>query len=317
VLSRLAPGEADELMVGFETADDAAVYRLGEDTAVLLTVDFFTPIVDDPFDFGRITAANALSDVYAMGGRPLAAMNLVALACSLGADVVARILEGGAAKVREAGAVVVGGHTIDDPEPKYGLSVLGVAHPDAVVRNAGAVPGDELVLTKPIGTGVMTTALKRGLETEESIADVIESMAELNRAACEAMLEVGAHACTDITGFGLVGHVHEMAEASAAAAELDLDAVPVFERALDRSAEGVRPGRTAEVLEYLDRFTDWGPADDRWRGVLGDPQTSGGLLVAVEHGRADELVSGVERRGGTAACVGRIAEGAAGDVRIR
>jgi len=303
-------------MVGFETSDDAAVYRIG-DTAALLTVDFFTPIVDDPYDFGRITAANALSDIYAMGGRPLAVMNLLAFPCSLGAEVIARVLEGGADKVREAGAVVVGGHTIDDAEPKYGLSVLGVVEPDAVVRNAGAREGDALVLTKPIGTGVMTTALKRGLETEESIAEVIESMAQLNHDACVAMLETGAHACTDVTGFGLVGHLHEMAEASGVTAEIDLESVPLFERALEHSAEGVRPGRTAEVLEFLDAFTDWGPADDAWRGVLGDPQTSGGLLIALAAERADELVAGVAAKGGAAVRIGRFVEGESGAVRLR
>ncbi len=183
MLSKLAPGQSDQLMVGFETADDAAVYIMG-DQALLLTVDFFTPMVDDPYDFGRITAANSLSDVYAMGGRPLTAMNLLAWPCAMDAEMIAEVLRGGADTCQEAGCVIVGGHTIDDKEPKYGLSVMGVAAPEDVVRNVGAQEGDVLVLTKAIGVGVLNTALKRGLETEDSIRDVIESMARLNRAAC-------------------------------------------------------------------------------------------------------------------------------------
>lgn len=304
-------------MVGFDTADDAAVYRLSDEMAALLTVDFFTPIVDDPYDFGRITAANALSDIYAMGGRPLAALNLLAFPCSMGAEIVAEVLRGGADKVREAGAVVVGGHTIDDAEPKYGLAVMGVAHPDRVVRNTGARAGDALVLTKPLGTGVMATALKRELETEASIGEVIESMARLNRAACEAMLAVGVNAATDVTGFGLLGHLHEMLAGSEAAGEVDLAAVPVFEGALAYSGEGVKPGRTADVIAYLDAFVDWGEADEAWKGVLGDPQTSGGLLVAVDAGSVDALVDALGERGEDAAVVGRVVEGEPGSISVR
>ena len=212
MLDKIAPGHSDALMLGFETSDDAAVYRLSDDMAALLTVDFFTPIVDDPYDFGRIAAANALSDIYAMGGRPLTAMNLLAFPCSLGADIVGEVVRGGAEKVAEAGAVTVGGHTIDDKEPKFGLSVFGVVHPDKVVRNRGALAGDALFLTKPVGTGIIGTALKKGLETELTARDAIESMAALNRDACEAMVSVGVSACTDVTGFGLLGHLHEMAD---------------------------------------------------------------------------------------------------------
>ena len=235
----MSPGESDDLLVGFDTSDDAAVYMMG-DQALLLTVDFFTPMVDDPYDFGRITAANSLSDIYAMGGRPLTAMNLVAMPCSLPPEVTAEVMRGGADKVREAGAVIVGGHTIDDKEPKYGLSVMGVARPEDVVRNIGALPGDLLVLTKRIGVGILNTAIKQGLETEESMRDVIESMAHLNRAAAEAMLEVGVHAGTDITGFGLAGHAREMAHGSGCACEIEL-------AKRSRVAEGrrVRRGRRA------------------------------------------------------------------------
>lgn len=309
------PGESHDLLVGFDTSDDAAVYRLG-DQAVLLTVDFFTPMVDDPYDFGRITAANSLSDIYAMGGRPLTAMNLLAMPCSLPPEVTAEVLRGGADKVREAGAIIVGGHTIDDKEPKYGLSVMGVADPDQVVRNVGAEPGDLLVLTKRIGVGILNTAIKQGLETEESQREVIESMAHLNRAAAEAMLEVGVHAATDITGFGLAGHIHEMADGSGCTCEIALAAVPVWPKVVEYAEAMVRPGRTADVVAYLDEFTDWGPADFTWKGILADPQTSGGLLMAVAPERAEALLAALIARGEEAAIVGRAVAGEPGRVRI-
>ncbi|GAB4278117.1 MAG: selenide, water dikinase SelD [Coriobacteriia bacterium] len=313
----LQPDSADDLLVGFETRDDAAVYRISEDQVVLLTVDFFTPVVDEPYDFGRITAANALSDIYAMGGRPLAAMNLLAFPCGMSPQVIGDVLRGGADKVREAGAVTVGGHTIDDSEPKYGLAVMGVAHPEGIVRNVGARPDDALVLTKPIGAGVLTTALKRGLETQEGIAEVIEAMAALNRAASEAMLEVGVHAATDVTGFGLLGHLHEMLDDSDVCAEVELASVPVFDRALEYSRRGVRPGRTAEVIEHLDRFVDWGEADESWKGVLADPQTSGGLLIALEPARLPQLLDLISGSGGSAWVIGSVEEGEPGTISVR
>ncbi len=309
------PGESDDLLVGFDTSDDAAVYLMG-DQALLLTVDFFTPMVDDPYDFGRITAANSLSDIYAMGGRPLTAMNLVAMPCSLPPEVTAEVLRGGADKVREAGAVIVGGHTIDDKEPKYGLSVMGVCEPDKVVRNVGAKPGDLLVLTKRIGVGILNTAIKQGLETEESQRDVIESMAHLNRAAAEAMLEVGVHAATDITGFGLAGHAREMAHGSGCACQIELARVPVWPKVMEYAEAMVRPGRTADVVAYLDAFTEWGPADFVWKSILADPQTSGGLMMAVAPSRADALLAALASRGEEAAIVGRMADGEAGTIRI-
>lgn len=306
-------------MLGFETSDDSAVYRMSDDVAALLTVDFFTPIVDDPYDFGRITAANALSDIYAMGGRPLTAMNLLAFPCSMGPDIVGEVVRGGAEKVTEAGAVTVGGHTIDDKEPKFGLSVFGVVHPDKVVRNRGAVAGDVLFLTKPIGTGLVATALKRELETEETAREVIESMATLNRYAAEAMVEVGVNACTDVTGFGLLGHLHEMAEASGCAAELDLSAVPLFERALEYAEQGVAPGRTAEVVEWANPFVRWHNSADRdvWMRVLCDPQTSGGLLIAVPASSADALAAAFLARGVAASRVGTFVGERAGVVTVR
>jgi selenide,water dikinase len=283
--------------------------------------------VDDPYDFGRITAANALSDIYAMGGRPLTAMNMVAFPCSLGPEVVAEVLRGGADVCREAGAIVVGGHTIDDKEPKFGLSVLGIVDPARVVRNVGALPGDALVLTKAIGTGVIGTALKQGLEDEDSARAVIESMAALNRDACEAMQEVGVHAATDVTGFGVLGHVHEMLEGSGCAGELDFDALPLFEGVLKYAADGVVPGRTAEIIGYAADFTHWrrrpapigpdAPVDDlaRWR-VACDPQTSGGLLMAVAPGSTDALCAALSARGVAHAVVGNVTVGEAGRITI-
>jgi selenide,water dikinase len=294
------------------------VYLLDDRTAALLTVDFFTPIVDDPYDFGRITAANALSDIYAMGGRPLAVMNLLAMPCSLGPDVVGEVVRGGAEKVLEAGAVTVGGHTIDDKEPKFGLSVFGTAHPDRVIRNRGAIPGDAIILTKPLGTGLWGTALKAGVATEDEARSVIESMAALNRAACEAMVEVGVHAATDVTGFGLVGHLHEMADASGCSVVLDLSAVPVFDRTFEWVAQGVVPGRTAEIVAWASAFTRWSSTRNQsdWMRVLCDPQTSGGLLMAVDHNRADRLSVALEARGVLAARVGTFAEGEQGVITI-
>ena len=314
-------------MVGFETSDDAAVYRLDEHTALLLTVDFFTPIVDDPYDFGRITAANALSDIYAMGGRPLTAMNLVAFPCSLGPEIVAEVLRGGGDVCREAGAIVVGGHTIDDKEPKFGLSVMGIVEPDRVVRNVGASPGDALVLTKPLGTGMIGTALKQGLEDETSARAAIESMATLNRAACEAMQEVGVSAATDVTGFGIAGHLHEMLEGSGCAGEIAFDALPLLDGVMGYATQGVVPGRTADVIAYAAEFVDWrehpaplavdAPVEDLapWR-VLCDPQTSGGLLIAVAAEKAGALTAALESRGVLAAVIGSARAGAAGRVRV-
>ncbi len=318
MLDKIAPGNSDALMLGFETSDDAAVYRLSDDVAALLTLDFFTPIVDDPYDFGRITAANALSDIYAMGGTPLTALNMLAFPCSMGADIVGEVVRGGAEKVAEAGAVTVGGHTIDDKEPKYGLSVFGVVHPDKVVRNRGVLPGDAFVLTKPIGTGLWGTALKRGLVDEEDAREVIESMATLNKSACEAMVEVGVHAATDVTGFGLLGHLHEMVEASGCSAHVALGTVPLFERALEWARAGVVPGRTAEVVEWADEFVEWRhPAErDLWMQVLCDPQTSGGLLIAVSEDAVDQLRVALEVRGVTASQVGRAVAGPAGALTV-
>lgn len=228
VLSRVPVMTHPDLLVGTETGDDAAVYRLNDETALIVTVDFFPPITDDPFEFGLIAAANALSDVYAMGGKPLVALNIMGFPASLDKGILGEVLRGGYTKASEAGCLIVGGHTVDDPEPKYGLSVVGIVEPGKQVTNAGAKPGDVLVLTKPLGTGIITTAGKQGKVSPEVLQGAVEAMATLNRAASEVMMRVGVHAATDITGFGLMGHLSSMVKGSRVTAQVGLDQVPVL-----------------------------------------------------------------------------------------
>ncbi|HYL27505.1 MAG TPA: selenide, water dikinase SelD, partial [Candidatus Nitrosotalea sp.] len=244
VMARVSPATDARVLVGYGSSDDAGVYLLRDDLALVSTVDFFTPIVDDPFDFGRIAATNALSDVYAMGGRPLSALNIVAFPEDLDLAILAQILEGGASVARAAGVAVIGGHTIKDAEPKYGMAVTGIVDPARIVTNAGAKSGDVLVLTKPLGTGVLTTALKRGAIGPEDLAEAVGAMTTLNDAASEAMLAAQAQAATDITGFGLLGHAANMARASGVRLCFDGNAVPFMNRVLELIAEGVVPGGT-------------------------------------------------------------------------
>lgn len=273
------------LLLGFETSDDAAIYQVAPDLATVMTVDFLTPLVDDPYDFGRVAASNALSDVYAMGGRPTVALNVLALDCALGTGVARDILRGGADAVADAGAAVCGGHTIDDPEPKYGLCVFGLVDPARVVRNVGAHEGDALYLTKRIGTGLLSAAYKIGECTADDFAPAIESMSELNRAASEAMLAANVHAATDVTGFALAGHLHEMVEGSGLDAVLDFDAIPLFDKAWELNLEYCRPSRTFTIMDFAEGFISQGTLDDEEldnrMGVMCDPQTSGGMLVAL------------------------------------
>ncbi len=271
------------VLVATDTADDAGVVRLSDDIALVQTVDFFTPIVDDPYAFGRIAATNALSDIYAMGAVPVSALNLVAYPLeTLGPEVLAEILRGGADAVAAAGASIVGGHSIDDPEPKYGLAVTGTVHPDAVLTNAGGAPGDALVLTKPLGAGTVATAIKRGLADDELVARAIEVMTTLNDRAAAAAREAGAHALTDVTGFGLLGHVHELAAASGLAAEIDAAAVPAIEGVLELLAdERALAGGSKRNRADAERFTTWGDVEEPRRRLLADAMTSGGLLAAV------------------------------------
>lgn len=298
MLRHLPKPSDPNLLLGIGTGDDAAVYRLSDDTALVLTVDIFTPVVDDPYEYGLIAAANAFSDVYAKGGRPLLALNVAAFPRKLPLEILSEILRGGAAKAAEAGVLIVGGHTIDDPEPKYGLAVTGLVHPAKFVSNAGALPGDALYLTKPLGLGVITTGIKQEKTPPEVAAEAVRVMAELNRAASEAMLEVGAHACTDVTGFGLLGHLHEMVEASDAGACISAAAVPVLDGARELAGQGAVAGGTARNLEWLAGKVRWAPeVDEITRILLADAQTSGGLLIAVAPERAGALEDALRSRG--------------------
>jgi selenide, water dikinase len=309
------------LLVGYDTADDAAVYRLRDDLAVVVTTDFFTPIVDDPYDWGRIAATNALSDVYAMGATPLLALNLVAWPREgLPFDLLARVLDGGADVARRAGAVIGGGHSIDDAEPKYGLAVVGTVDPDRVLTNSGARVGDDLVLTKPIGLGVISTAVKRDAASPDLLAAAVHVMTTLNEGARDAVLSMGdaVHAVTDITGFGLVGHLRELLAGSGLAGVVDAGAVPVIDGVRDLLAAGMIAGGTQRNHAFVSESVDWGalPLDDQL--LLADAQTSGGLLVAVAAHRSAALVAQLEAHGTLAAAVvGHTAEGFAGAIQVR
>ena len=290
-----------------ETRDDAGYIPFGGGL-LLQTADFFTPIVDDPYRFGQIAAANAFSDVYAMGGEPLTAMNLVAFPCSLDLGILREILAGGQSKIEESGARLCGGHSVQDEEPKYGLSVTGFVEEDGVVRNAGARAGDALVLTKPLGLGILTTALKRDLVSEEEIEDAVQAASLLNKAARDAMRGVEVSAATDVTGYGLLGHLTEMLEASGVGAVVRRGSVPVWERAVPLANDGVYPGGLENNREYLEgRVTVDGVGQDDILPLY-DPQTSGGLLVAVPEARASALVGALEKGGVAGAVVGEVVE---------
>ena len=305
------PGIADpNVLVGYDTADDAGVYKLRDDLAIVQTVDFFTPIVDDPRDFGRIAACNALSDVYAMGGVPVSALNLVAFSIeALGAEVLAEILRGGAEIAAEAGVAIVGGHSIDDAEPKYGMAVTGVVHPDRLLTNAGGRAGDTLVLTKPLGAGAVSTAVKRGLDAPLDAA--IDVMTTLNRDASAAALAAGVHGMTDVTGFGLLGHLHELALASGVAAEIDAAAVPAIEGVIEllaRGDEAAVAGGTRRNRAFAETFATFEvtvPEERVW--LVCDAMTSGGLLAAVAAADAARIPG---------AAIGRLVEGEPGSISV-
>ncbi len=283
-----------DVLVGVSMRADAGVYRLTGDTALVQTVDFFTPIVDEAYDWGRIAAANALSDVYAMGGRPLTALSIVGWPReTLPMDLLGDVLEGGAAVLAEAECTLLGGHTVDDPEPKYGLAVTGLVHPDRMIGSAGARPGDALVLTKPIGTGVVATAIKQGRAEAVWRDAAVASMVALNAAAAEAMLAAGATAATDVTGFGLLWHLHDLLAGQGIGAEVSAAAVPLLPGAAELAAAGVVPGGTRRNLGAAAAFTDFGDAAQPTRLLLADAQTSGGLLVALPASRTAELLETV------------------------
>jgi len=309
------------VLVDAATQDDAAVFQVAPDRALVATVDFFSPIVDDAYAFGRIAAANALSDLYAMGARPLFALNLVAwprapeLLALLG-----ETLRGGADVAREAGVLILGGHSIDDPEPKYGMVAVGEAHPDHLLTNRGAKPGDLIVLTKPIGTGILATGLKRDLLTEADMAEAVGWMTMLNAGAMEAALELGGavHACTDVTGFGLIGHLRNVLDASGVGARLDAGRVPLLARAHELASGGVIPGGTNRNREAANGYTTWGAGvDDATRTLLCDAQTSGGLLLCIDPESEVRLDRELAARSGAGGwTVGVVTGGPAGVVEV-
>lgn len=299
----------ENVLVGFNTVDDAGVYKLDEKTALIQTLDFFTPIVDDPYWYGQIAAANSLSDVYAMGGRPLTALNIVCFPCNSDLGILGQIIKGGSEKVQEAGVALLGGHTVQDDEPKYGLSVTGIVNPEKVWQNVGAKPGDKLILTKPLGTGVISTALKKGAAGEEEVKAMTESMAELNKTAAETAAEYTVHACTDVTGFGFLGHLWEMASGSGVTAHVYLSELPLLPGAYDYAKKGYLPGGLVSNLSFLEDKVQMGQGlDSTLFELAADPQTSGGLLLAVPGKEADSLVSALKSERVTAVVVGEITE---------
>ncbi len=318
VLCHLPQMKDENLLVGCDSFADAGVYRLREDLALVQTVDFFTPVVDDPYQFGQIAAANSLSDVYAMGARPLTAMNIVCFPYKTQeVAILGKILQGGADKIIEAGTLLVGGHSVNDEEPKYGLSVTGIIHPDDLITNAGACPGDSLILTKPLGSGLILTAAKAEMDGPGELDAVIYAMAALNREASEAMQAVGVSAATDVTGFGLLGHAREMALVSKVAMELSFGRIPLFRGALQAAAMGLVPGGAYANRDYvMDGLKINGAVGERELDVLCDPQTSGGLLIAVRPEREKQLMAELLARNVAAAVIGRVLPDTAGMIYV-
>lgn len=314
VLHQLPFVKDKDLLVGIETADDAGVYRLSDDTAVVNTLDFFPPIVDDPYLFGQIAVANALSDVYAMGATPRLAMNIVCFPKALGMDILGEILKGGMDKLAEAGVLLIGGHSVEDAEVKYGLSVTGFSRPDKIVTNKGARPGDVLVLTKPIGVGVITSGLKAGRIKTHEAQEAFESMRTLNRSASEAMVAVGVSACTDITGYGLMGHAMEMAKGSEVSLVINTSYVRILPKAIDLIAKKANRPRTllANRDYIMADVVKSSPLDEALELMLFDPQTSGGLLISVPEAKYPELDLEFKKRSVDGFVVGRVVEKEAG-----
>ena len=308
VLRQLPAATDPNMLVGMDHFDDAAVYRMDDNTARVMSVDFFPPLVEDPYTFGQIAATNSLSDIYAMGGRPLSALNIVGFPDNdLPADILADILRGGAERVTAAGAVIAGGHSVRDAEIKYGLAVTGLIHPDRILTNGGAQVGDRLVLTKPLGTGILTSAAKAGKISQEDLAEAIEVMIELNAGACEAMLEVGVHAVTDITGFGLIGHAYEMAQAGGVTIEIEAGAVPLLEHTAELARKKMLTRAYQSNLEHIGSRLCATGVDESLVNILADAQTSGGLLIAVPETRVERLIRALSTRATRAeAVVGRV-----------
>ena len=314
-----SPAEFPQLLAGIGQPDDAAVYQLDEDRAVIATADFFPPVVDDPYEFGAVAAANALSDVYAMGGDPLLALNLLCWPADQPGELLKEILRGGAEKVREAGAVLAGGHSVADQEPKFGLVVIGLAHPKKIWSKGGAQPGDELVLTKPLGSGTITTALKNGMASAAHVAACVAVMAQLNRTAMLAgrRMSGALHAATDITGFGIVGHAHEMAAQSGTSFNLRWDALPWLDGAQQYARAQIYPGGTTRNIEFYRQWLDGADGLAAWQQqLLFDPQTSGGLLMAVAPAGLAGLLHALQSSGQFYAHIGSVSAGSAGRLRL-
>jgi selenium donor protein len=293
VLNALPFASHPDILVGNDKSDDAAVYRINEKQAVVQTLDFITPIVDDPYTFGAIAAANAISDIYAMGATPLFALNITSFPSGkLSLNVLNQIFKGASDKAEEAGIHIIGGHTVDDPEPKFGMAVTGLVHPEKILRNSGAKPGDVIILTKPIGTGIMTTAIKRGLSSQQFNNVTIEQMLELNKRAAEIMLQYPVTACTDITGFGLLGHLHEMSAGSGVNAELKYKSVPLLPGTMEMVTAGAVPGGTRNNMDYTSKFVKYrDDVPEIWKAMLNDAQTSGGLLISIPEETSGELLA--------------------------
>jgi selenide,water dikinase len=309
VLSRIPRWANENVLVGFDTSDDAGVYKLTDDCALVQTVDFFTPIVDDPYTFGAIAAANALSDVYAMGGKPFSALSILAWPAKGDLDDLAEVLRGGAEKIHEADCALIGGHSIADSEIKFGYAVTGSIHPDRIKTNAGARVGDALMLTKRIGTGIISTALKRGIAKDADVRASIDSMLTLNRRACEVMLTFDVHGCTDVTGFGLIGHAREMALASSVTIEIDPRAVRFLPGAVDYARQGAIPGGLNNNREFASSCVEGHEKSD---DLLYDPQTSGGLLISLPEADSAAL----QRSFSDAYRIGRVAEKGSKPIRL-
>lgn len=308
ILDKLPKMHNENLLVGIETADDAAVYKLTDDIATIQTLDFFTPVVDDPYTFGAIAAANSLSDIYAMGGKPTVAMNIVCFPNCLPIEILGEILRGGADKVIESGAVVIGGHSVEDDEPKFGLSVMGLVHPKKILKNYGCKPGDVLILTKPIGTGVINTAIKAEFASKEIYDEAVKIMTTLNKYAGEIIVKYPVNACTDVTGFGIMGHGYEMASASKITIKLFKDSIPVVSGAKEFAEMGLVPAGTYNNKKYLEGKYELKEVPQWLEDILFDPQTSGGLLISLPRSEADKLMKELNQLELKSAVIGEVIE---------
>ncbi|KEZ88234.1 segregation protein A [Lacrimispora celerecrescens] len=319
MLENLPKFEDPNLLVGIETSDDGAIYKVNEETALIQTLDFFTPVVDDPYTFGQVAAANALSDIYAMGGEPKVALNIVAWPNCVNPALLGKILEGGASKVVEAGAVLAGGHSIQDDEPKYGLSVTGFVHPDKVFKNCEARPGDVLILTKPLGTGIVNTAVKADMASEEAKQEVIRVMTSLNKKAKQVIEHYDVHSCTDVTGFGLAGHAVEMAEGSGVTIEISVKDLPIQKEAISLAQMGLIPEGAYRNRSYTEEKLDFGETEEYLRDIFCDPQTSGGLLISVSPEDAKNIMKDLKEAQMETAygIIGRVVEQEGKSVKLR